>query len=197
MAFEKGTLFILSGPSGVGKGTLKDRLLREFPETTAYSVSATTRSPRAGEIPGRDYFFMSREAFEAQRAENGFLENAEYAGNLYGTPRAWVEQILRDGKDVILEIEVQGAMQVMQNADSCISVFIMPPSMEELERRLRSRGTEDESRIEKRLSAAKKEISMSDQYDYRIVNDELDEAYARLREIYLKHAGFCEKENRH
>ena len=191
MTDKKGRLFILSGPSGVGKGTLKNRLLCEFPETTAFSVSATTRTPRAGEISGKDYFFMSREAFEAQKAENGFLENAEYAGNLYGTPRAWVEQVLRSGKDVILEIEVQGAMQVMQNAAGCISVFILPPSMEELERRLRARGTEDELKIAKRLAAAEREIALSDQYDYRIVNGELDEAYSRLRGIYLKHAGFC------
>ena len=186
----KGTLFILSGPSGVGKGTLKERLLEEFKDHTAFSVSATTRAPRPTEIDGQDYFFIKRPEFEEKIRRNGFLEHAEYAGNLYGTPRAWVERILQSGRDVILEIEVNGARQVMENTEDPVSVFILPPSVEELERRLRARGTEAEDKIQKRLETAQRELRYSDCYQYRIVNDDLDTAYQELRDIYLRHAGF-------
>ena len=187
---NKGTLFILSGPSGVGKGTLKEMLLQEFAGHIAFSVSATTRAPRLGETYGREYFFITREEFERRILDSDFLEHAEYAGNLYGTPKSWVYSLLNTGKDVILEIEVQGAQQVMQNEKSCVSVFILPPSIEKLETRLRNRGTEDEATVQKRLNAAKAEIERAPLYDYRIVNDQLEAAYRELKNIYLQHAGF-------
>ena len=188
----RGRIFILSGPSGVGKGTLKQRLLCEFAEHLAFSVSATTRQPRPGEVEGVDYFYCDREAFVQKLGCEAFLEHAEYAGNFYGTPKAFVYGLLDRGIDVILEIEVQGARQVMANEPECISIFILPPSLEELEERLRNRGTEDEAKIQRRLSAARKEMSSIDDYDYRILNDDLEKAYPKLREIYLRHAGFMQ-----
>lgn len=190
MSTTKGTLFILSGPSGVGKGTLKQRLLEEFKDNTAFSVSATTRGPRPGEIDGKDYFFISKEEFHRIIEDKGFLEYAEYAGNLYGTPRKWVNSILNLGKDVILEIEVTGARQVMENTAEEISIFILPPSFAELERRLRARGTEEEEKVQRRLETARRELGFADFYQYKIVNDDLETAYQELRRIYLQHAGF-------
>ena len=143
-----------------------------------------------GETDGREYFFITREEFERRILDSDFLEHAEYAGNLYGTPKSWVYSLLNTGKDVILEIEVQGAQQVMQNEKSCVSVFILPPSIEKLETRLRNRGTEDEATVQKRLNAAKAEIERAPLYDYRIVNDQLEAAYRELKNIYLQHAGF-------
>ena len=193
MNTRNGTLFIISGPSGVGKGTLKQRLLEEFKEHSAFSVSATTRRPRPGEVDGKDYFYISREAFERKIKNNGFLEYAEYAGNLYGTPREWVESILASGKDVILEIEVKGAKQVMENTERQVSIFILPPSFAELERRLRNRGTEEEEKIQKRLLTAKKEMDYADLYQYKIVNDDIETAYQELRRIYMQNAGFLKQ----
>ena len=189
----KGTLFIFSGPSGVGKGTLKERLLAEFAGHLVFSVSATTRGPRKGEEDGREYFFIGRETFEREIREGGFLEHAEYAGNLYGTPRRFVEKLLSEGKDLILEIEVNGAMQVMRAMPENVSVFVLPPSEEILAERLRGRGTEDEETVRKRLAKSREEIESAGRYDYRIVNDDLAEAYRELRTIYLKHAGFMRR----
>lgn len=183
---KKGVLFVYSGPSGVGKGTLKERLFAEFDGKIAFSVSATTRSARPGEIDGRDYFFISRQEFEQRIANNDFLEHAEFAGNCYGTPKSYVTSLLEKGVNVMLEIEVQGAMQVRRSMPECVSVFILPPSYEELERRLRDRGTESEEKILARLATAQKELPIAQEYDYRIVNDDLDRAYQELREIYLK-----------
>lgn len=184
-AQKKGVLFVVSGPSGVGKGTINKKLFEEFGEKVAYSVSATTRGPREGEVDGREYFFISRQEFEKRIANNEFLEHAEYAGNCYGTPRSYVLSLLGRGVSVILEIDVQGAMQVKQRMPESVSVFILPPSFEELESRLRGRGTETPEKIETRLAAARREIEMAPAYDYQIVNDDVDAAYARLREIFM------------
>lgn len=183
---RRGVLFVISGPSGVGKGTINKRLFEEFGNAVAFSVSATTRGPREGEVDGREYFFISRQEFEKRVANNEFLEHAEYAGNCYGTPRDYVLGLLQRGVSVILEIDVQGAMQVKQRMPESVSVFILPPSFEELEHRLRGRGTETPEKIEKRLSAAKAEMARAPEYDYQIVNDDLDAAYARLREIFIR-----------
>ena len=182
---RKGVLFVISGPSGVGKGTVNKRLFEEFGNAVAFSVSATTRDPREGEVDGREYFFISRQEFEKRVANNEFLEHAEYAGNCYGTPRDYVLSLLQRGVSVILEIDVQGAMQVKRRMPESVSVFILPPSFEELEHRLRGRGTETPEKIERRLAAAKAEMARATEYDYQIVNDDLDAAYARLREIFI------------
>lgn len=185
MSAKRGVLFVYSGPSGVGKGTLKDRLLAEFGEEIGFSVSMTTREKRPGETEGRDYVFISRREFEARIANGEFLEYAEYAGNLYGTPRAFVERLLGDGLNVLLEIEVRGAIQVKQRMPESVSIFVLPPSFEELERRLRGRGTESEETILRRLETARGELDYAGHYDHRIVNGDLDAAYAQLRDVYL------------
>ncbi|MFQ7095847.1 MAG: guanylate kinase [Christensenellales bacterium] len=184
---KRGVLFVFSGPSGVGKGTLKAKLFEEFADRIAYSVSATTRGPREGEVDGKDYFFISRQEFERRVKNNEFLEHAEFAGNCYGTPRAYVEKLLDSGMNVVLEIDVQGALQVMKSMPECVSVFILPPSFEELEHRLRGRGTETEEKIRERLETAKRELPYAPQYDYQIVNGgDIEAAYQSLREVFLK-----------
>lgn len=187
---KRGVLFVFSGPSGVGKGTLKARLFEEFADRIAYSVSATTRGPREGEVDGKDYFFISRQEFERRVKNNEFLEHAEFAGNCYGTPRAYVEKLLDSGMNVVLEIDVQGALQVMKSMPECVSVFILPPSFEELEHRLRGRGTETEEKVRERLETAKRELPYAPQYDYQIVNGgDIEAAYQSLREVFLKSTG--------
>ena len=184
---KKGTLFVFSGPSGVGKGTLNAKLFAEFGDQIAFSVSATTRAPREGEIDGKHYFFISRQEFENRIANNEFLEYAQFAGNCYGTPKPYVLSLLEQGKNVLLEIEVQGAMQVMERMPECVSIFVLPPSFEELERRLRGRGTESEEKVRARLETARGEIAYAPRYQYQIVNGEdVDAAYQQLRDIYLK-----------
>ena len=191
---KKGVLFVFSGPSGVGKGTLKAKLFEEFAGKIAYSVSATPRGPREGEVDGKDYFFITRQEFESRVQNNEFLEHAVFAGNCYGTPRAYVEKLLNSGMNVVLEIDVQGALQVMQSMPECVSIFILPPSFEELERRLRGRGTETEEKICQRLETAKRELPYAPKYDYQIVNGgDIDAAYAQLRAVFLKETG-CEDE---
>lgn len=187
---KRGVLFVFSGPSGVGKGTLKAKLFEEFADRIAYSVSATTRGPREGEVDGKDYFFISRQEFERRVKNNEFLEHAEFAGNSYGTPRAYVEKLLDSGMNVVLEIDVQGALQVMKSMPECVSVFILPPSFEELEHRLRGRGTETEEKVRERLETAKRELPYAPQYDYQIVNGgDIEAAYQSLREVFLKSTG--------
>lgn len=187
---KRGVLFVFSGPSGVGKGTLKAKLFEEFADRIAYSVSATTRGPREGEMDGKDYFFISRQEFERRVKNNEFLEHAEFAGNCYGTPRAYVEKLLDSGMNVVLEIDVQGALQVMKSMPECVSVFILPPSFEELEHRLRGRGTETEEKVRERLETAKRELPYAPQYDYQIVNGgDIEAAYQSLREVFLKSTG--------
>ena len=187
---KRGVLFVFSGPSGVGKGTLKAKLFEEFADQFAYSVSATTRGPREGEVDGKDYFFISRQEFERRVKNNEFLEHAEFAGNCYGTPRAYVEKLLDSGMNVVLEIDVQGALQVMKSMPECVSVFILPPSFEELEHRLRGRGTETEEKVRERLETAKRELPYAPQYDYQIVNGgDIEAAYQSLRDVFLKSTG--------
>ena len=184
---KRGTLFVFSGPSGVGKGTLNAKLFEEFGDQIAFSVSATTRAPREGEIDGKHYFFISRQDFENRIANNDFLEYAQFAGNCYGTPKSYVMSLLEQGKNVLLEIEVQGAMQVKARMPECVSIFILPPSFEELERRLRGRGTETEEKVLARLETARKELEYAPSYTYRIVNGgDLEAAYQELRAVYLK-----------
>ena len=184
---KKGVLFVFSGPSGVGKGTLNAKLFEEFGHQMAFSVSATTRAAREGEVDGVHYFFISKQDFEARIANNDFLEHAEFAGNCYGTPKSYVMSLLNQGKNVLLEIEVQGAMQVMERMPDCVSIFVLPPSFEELERRLRGRGTETEDKIQRRLATAKGELAYADRYKHQLVNGgDLEAAYQELRAIYLK-----------
>ena len=187
---KRGVLFVFSGPSGVGKGTLKAKLFEEFADRIVYSVSATTRGPREGEVDGKDYFFISRQEFERRVKNNEFLEHAEFAGNCYGTPRAYVEKLLDSGMNVVLEIDVQGALQVMKSMPECVSVFILPPSFEELEHRLRGRGTETEEKVRERLETAKRELPYAPQYDYQIVNGgDIEADYQSLRDVFLKSTG--------
>ncbi len=171
---NRGILLVLSGFSGAGKGTLVKKLLEEH-EDYAISVSMTTRNPRPGEVDGRDYFFVSKEKFEETIAANGFVEHACYVGNYYGTPKAYVEEQLNAGKNVILEIEIQGAMNVKKIYPDCLLLFITPPSAEELERRLRGRGTETDEVIAGRLARAYEESQGMDAYDYIVMNDDLEE----------------------
>lgn len=183
----KGRLFVISGPSGVGKGTLLARVMENVPNL-ALSVSATTRAPRPGEVDGVNYYFMGREQFEKSIAEGCFLEYETYGSNLYGTPSAGVEAQRGAGLDVILEIEVKGAMQVKTLVPDAILVYIKPPSLEILESRLRGRQTETEETIQTRLRIAAEEQKSVSMYDYCLVNDTLDEATAELTHI-LETAG--------
>lgn len=178
----KGKLFILTGPSGVGKGTVLARVREQLPELYL-SISATTREPRAGEVDGVNYYFLTKEQFEQKIAENGFLEHAQFSGNHYGTPAAPVDEKLEAGKNVMLEIEVQGAMQVKQQRPETVRIFIAPPSFEELEHRLRGRGTESEEKVCKRLETAKHELTLAQDFDYIVVNREVEQAAADVLAI--------------
>ncbi len=170
---SKGILVVISGFSGAGKGTVVKKLL-EKSDDYCLSVSMTTRAPRPGEVDGKDYFFVTREKFEETIAENGLIEHAQFVGNYYGTPRAYVEQKLNEGKNVILEIEIQGAMNIKKIYPESVLLFITPPTAEELERRLKGRGTETEEVIAGRLSRASEESAGINEYDFIVVNDDLD-----------------------
>lgn len=170
-----GKLMILTGPSGVGKGTLMRSLLQRHPELY-YSVSATTRAPRAGEIDGRNYYFITKAKFEQLVASGEFLEWAEFAGNYYGTPREPVLKQVNSGKNVLLEIELDGARQVRASFPGAISIFILPPSLKELEKRIRSRNQDSQDAIARRLQLAQEEIKAADEFDIQIVNDDFETA---------------------
>ena len=181
----RGVLLVLSGPSGTGKGTVCKVVRDSMGDRLAYSISATTRKPRVGEEHGREYFFFSKEEFEALRDQNGFLEWAQVYDNYYGTPRTFVEEVLASGRDCILEIDPQGALQVRKATDEAVLVFIAPPSLEELRARLTGRGTEAPEEVEKRLSCAEAELAYSNQYDYLIVNDEVEKAAEKMKAILM------------
>ena len=172
---NKGLLFVVSAPAGCGKDTILEQLFKKT-DTVGYSVSATTRAPREGEVDGVHYHFKTREEFEQMIKDSEVLEYTEYCGNYYGTPRKGVEKLLSEGKDVILKIEVEGAMNIKRIFPECCLVFILPPSLAELERRLRKRGTETEDKIILRTAQARNELEFAKNYDYLIVNGELDVA---------------------
>jgi len=182
MKNKLGKLFVISAPSGAGKTTLVKRLTSARPDL-AFSISYTTRDPRAGEVDGQDYFFLNRDSFEQMRTRHAFLEHAEVFGNLYGTGREQVEKLCQAGRDVLLEIDWQGAQQVMRNDPDCCSIFILPPSVQELERRLRGRATDDESVIQRRLGEALDDMSHWQEFDHVIINEDLEQATATLLAI--------------
>ncbi len=177
-----GKLIVITGPSGVGKGTIVKSLLKSHPDL-CLSISATTRQPRPGEIEGLDYYFFSRTQFESAIAAGEFLEWAEYAGNYYGTPRTKVEAQLALGKSVLLEIEVVGAKKIASIFPAALRIFILPPSIEELEQRIRHRGTNSEASIAHRVAIATTEIEASAEFDFTIINDNLDDAIAEIEAI--------------
>ncbi|KDN58622.1 MULTISPECIES: guanylate kinase [Exiguobacterium] len=189
---ERGLLIVLSGPSGVGKGTVCRVLREEEDNNLQYSVSATTRKPREGEIEGVHYFFKTREQFEDMIEHKQLLEHAEFVGNYYGTPVEWVRETLEGGKDVILEIEVQGAFQVKERFPEAVFLFLAPPSLQELRNRLVGRGTESEEVIKQRLLVAREEIELMDAYDYVVTNDEVEKAIERIKAIVT--AEHCKRE---
>lgn len=182
---KRGTLVLYTGSSGVGKGTLMERLL-DADKSIRLSVSNTTRKPRKGEIDGVHYNFVTEEEFEDLINKDGYLEYARYCENYYGTPKKQVDDLLDKGYNVFLEIEVQGGLQIMEKYPDILSIFILPPSMESLERRLRRRGTEDEETIHKRLEAAKEEMQYKDKYKYNVVNGDLDVAVNEILDILHK-----------
>lgn len=179
---KKGTLYVISGPSGAGKGTVLKELFN-IDSSIYYSVSATSRAPREGEINGVNYHFLSREGFEELIDSNSLLEYTSFCGNYYGTPEIIIDEKLNSGTNVILEIEIDGAAQVKKRRPDSVSVFIMPPSFEELARRLKKRNTENEADIEKRLEKARVEISMADKYNYVVINDDVHNAAVNLLDI--------------
>ena len=182
---KRGKLLVLSGPSGCGKGTVL-RSLMAGREDMAFSVSATTRAPRPGEVDGREYYFVTRERFMEMVERGELLEHAEFVGNCYGTPKTPVLEQLEAGRHVLLDIEVQGAAQVKKAMPEAVLVFLTPPSLEELERRLRGRGTETEEKIQQRLKTAEYELTLAPEYDYTVVNDEVARAAAEVAEILEK-----------
>ncbi|WP_293977488.1 guanylate kinase [uncultured Clostridium sp.] len=178
----RGLLIVISGPSGAGKGTICKSFLERNPEV-AISVSATTRSPRKGEVEGVNYYFMSKEEFKGKIEDNDFLEYAEVYDNFYGTPKSNVEELLEGGKDVILEIDIQGALKVKENTEEGVFIFILPPSMEELKARIIKRGSETPESLMKRFKSAYKEINFISRYNYAVVNDEVETAVEKLEAI--------------
>ena len=190
---RKGKTFIICGPSGVGKGTVVARLLACDP-TLYFSVSATTRSPRPGEIDGKHYHFLTHEQFEAWVQEDQFLEHAEFVGNRYGTPRQFIDKAMEQGRDVILDIEIQGAEQVHQKRPDAVRIFIAPPSWDELERRLIGRGTEDMDKVKSRLQRGKEEFLVAKDFDYFVINDTVDRAVEEISAIMC--AEHCKPDER-
>lgn len=179
---NKGILIVVSGFSGAGKGTLMKKLVEEY-EGYSLSISATTRKPRPGEENGREYFFLTREEFEQRIADNALIEHAQYCDNYYGTPRDYVEEQMALGRDVILEIEIQGALAVKKQYPDAVLLFVAPPSAKELRRRLLCRGTETEEVVDKRLRRAKEEAQGIEAYDYLLINDDLETCVKELHAI--------------
>ena len=176
-----GVLFVISGFSGVGKGTIVKKLVAK--EDYALSISATSRAPREGEVHGREYFFLTRDEFHSMIESDGLIEWAEYVNNFYGTPREYVEERLAEGKDVILEIEPQGALKIKEKYPEAVLIFVVPPNAKELEKRLIGRGTEETGTIKKRLKRAAEETEYIDNYEYIVVNDNLDDAVRDIHHI--------------
>jgi len=182
---KKGLLIVFSGVSGVGKGTILSQLMPMEDLNLAYSISMTTRKPREGEVEGVNYFFVSKKRF-LEAVKNGeLLEHARFVENDYGTPKEYVEKMREAGRNVILEIEIRGAKQVLEKCPDALSIYIVPPSIEELERRLRERSSEDEETILKRISKAKQELKDIDFYEHIVCNDDLDKAVEEVRQIIL------------
>jgi len=188
---EKGILFILSGPSGVGKGTVRKQLFKEATDLK-YSVSMTTREKRPGEQEGVDYFFKTKEEFERLIQQGELLEYAKYVDNYYGTPKQYVEDMLAQGFNVFLEIEVQGALQVKESFPEGVFIFLIPPSLEELKTRIVGRGTETTDLVQDRLHEAQKEIKMMEEYNYIVVNDNIDRAVHKI--LSIVESEHCRKE---
>ena len=179
---RRGKTFIICGPSGVGKGTVVARLLASDP-TLYFSVSATTRAPRPGEQDGKHYHFLTMEQFEQWIAEDQFLEHAQFVGNRYGTPQLYVDKAMEQGRDVLLDIEIQGAEQVHRKRPDAVRIYVAPPSWAELERRLIGRGTEDMERVRSRLERGKVEFAAAKDFDYFVINDTVDHAVSEIQAI--------------
>lgn len=184
MLEHRGSVFVLSAPSGAGKSTLARRLVKET-EGLIFSISTTTRPPRPGEVEGKDYFFVDDARFDALAAEGGFLEWVQVYAHRYGTGRAWLEQTLATGVDVLLDIETTGALNLHRELPDAVMVFLLPPSAKELERRLRGRGSDTEEQISLRMKHARHEMELFEAYDYLIVNDDLERAYRQLQAVIL------------
>ena len=185
----KGLLIVLSGPSGVGKGTVREILMKDESLNLAYSISMTTRKPRVGEVDGRDYFFVSQEEFDKALKNKELLEHACFVNNCYGTPKNYVEKLRNEGKNVLLEIETHGAFSVMEKEKDdplFLSIFLLPPSFEELEKRIRGRRTEDESIVQERLAKAKVELKLQDNYQHKVVDITPEQAANEIADIINK-----------
>ncbi|MFI3215011.1 MAG: guanylate kinase [Eubacteriales bacterium] len=182
MKNNRGILVVVSGFSGAGKGTLMKKLMETY-SNYSLSISKTSRLPRDGEVDTRDYFFTAKEVFEQEIGEDGFVEHACYCGNYYGTPKKYVEEQLSKGQDVILEIEIQGALKIKEKFPRALLLFVMPPNATELEKRLRGRGTETEEQIKARIKRAAEEADGIEQYEYIVVNDNLEECVKELHSI--------------
>ena len=182
---QRGILFVLSGPSGVGKGTVLDKLMEDYSNIN-YSVSATTRKPREDEVDGLDYFFISKEKFDQMKKEDKFLETAKVHGNYYGTPKGYVDDCLNRGEDIILEIDIQGAKQIKEKFSEAVYIFLLPPNYEELKNRLEKRDSETKESLQTRLKNASEELSEMENYDYRIVNDKIQDTVKEVKKVIKK-----------
>jgi guanylate kinase len=182
---NSGLILIVSGPSGVGKGTICSRLVDKYPDEYVLSISATSRKPRGMEVDGREYFFKTKEEFEQMISDGMFLEYAQYVGNYYGTPLAWVKDKLDKDINVILEIDVQGGLQVKKKYPDAVTIFVVPPDKEELIKRLGGRGTENSKQIENRIKRASEEMKFAESYDYVIINEIVENSVDLLHNITL------------